>query len=359
METSIHRERFNLCMSHKASDKIPSDIWIDSNDPQVKPALTQFFNLDSYEDLLDYLDIDIYRFKPIVSKAADFNDPIAKFFLPPTDNRFLSLSGDSLPRPFVNVEDPAELDKFSWPKGDIFDYSNIGEILESQKHRVLWAQAGTWSPVFCKLCELCGMEKILMDMLVNPELIHAMVEKIFLFYKDSFGRTLEASKGRLDIFGFGDDFATQQGLMFSLDLWRLFFKEPMKKLVDIIKSYDVYVAFHSCGAIRDVIPDLIEMGVDILFPIQPRAKGMEAASLKRDFGKNLVFYGGIDVQQILPFGSETDVRREIDRVAEIFSNDGGYIIASSHGIMNDVPPANVFAMYDEVKKVSEKRQNAV
>ena len=142
METSIHQERFKLCMSHKASDKIPADIWIDSNDPEVKPALIHFFNLASYEDLLDYLDIDIYRFKPNVSKNANSNDPVTKFFLPPPDSRFLSLGGDCLTRPFAHMEDPLELNKFAWPKGDIFDYSNIDGILESQKHRVLWAQAG-------------------------------------------------------------------------------------------------------------------------------------------------------------------------------------------------------------------------
>jgi uroporphyrinogen decarboxylase len=337
-------------MSHKESDKIPSDIWIDSNDPNVKPGLTRYFGQNRFEDLLDYLDIDIYRFKPNVSKSADFNESIAKFFLPAPDERFLSLSPESMSRPFADAEDPAELDKFAWPSGDIFDYSNIEAILESQKHRVLWAQAGTWSPIFCKLCELCGMEKVLIDMIVNPEFVHALIGKILAFYKDSFRRTLEASKGRLDVFGFGDDFATQQGLMFSQDLWRQFFKEPMKELVDLIKSYGVYVAFHSCGAIRDIIPDFLKIGVDILFPIQPKATGMEAATLKRDFGKDIVFYGGIDVQQILPFGSEADVRIEVSRVSKILSKDGGYIIASSHGIMKDVPPANEFAMYDEIKQ---------
>ena len=352
--TSIHRERFNLCMSHKESDRIPIDIWIDSNDPGVKPVLTRFFKQDNYDNLLDYLDIDIYRFKPEVSKAADYSDPIAKFFLPPTNTRFLSLSDDSLPRSFLYAEDPSELDKYTWPKGDIFDFSNFEKILELQKKRILWAQSGTWSPLFCKLCELCGMEKVLVDMLVNPDLVHAMIKKIMVFYKDCFRRTLEASKGKLDVFCFGDDFATQEGLMFSLDLWRLYFKEPMKELIDLIKTYDVYVAFHSCGAVRDVIPDFIEMGVDILFPIQPRAKGMEAASLKKDFGEKLVFYGGIDVQHILPFGSEDDVRNEVNRVVDILSRNGGYILASGHGIMSDVPPANVFAMYDEAKKIKKR-----
>jgi uroporphyrinogen decarboxylase len=267
----------------------------------------------------------------------------------------LSFSSESMARPLLHVEDPAELDTFEWPSGDVFDYSVMEAILEQQKHRVLWAQAGTWSPIFCKICDLCGMEKVMFDLIENPDLIAAITERIIAFYKETFRRTLEASRGRLDVFGFGDDLATQQGLMFSLEAWRRFFKEPMRELIRLIKSYDVYVAFHSCGAIRPLIPEFIEMGVDILFPIQPRAAGMEPEGLKKDFANDVVFYGGIDVQRILPFGTEEEVRGEVKRVSTILSKDGGYILASAHGILKDVPPANVLAMYDEINKLKKPR----
>jgi uroporphyrinogen decarboxylase len=334
-------------MNHRESDKVPADLWIDSSDPNVKVILMNYASKNSYEDLLDYLDIDIYRFKPGVSEKYKNSGGVTKFFLPVTDERMLSFSNDSVRRPLLDVEDPKYLDTFDWPTGEIFDYSNFDAILESEKHRVLWVQAGTWSPMFCKMCDLCGMEKVFVDMLSNQNFIEVLAEKILAFYEDSFRRTLEASKGRLDVFGFGDDFATQNGLMFNLKLWYRFFKEPMRRLVKLIKSYDVYVAFHSCGAISDIIPDFINMGVDILFPIQPRAAGMEANRLKKDFGRDIVFYGGIDIQRILPFGTEQDVRDEVKRVSGILSKEGGYILASSHGILKDIPPANVAAMYDE------------
>jgi uroporphyrinogen decarboxylase len=337
-------------MSHRESDKVPADLWTDSGDPGIKTKLQNWTGQKSYNDLLDYFDIDVYRFKPNVAKAAASAGGVTPFFLPPTDSRMLSLSADAVDRPLLNVEDPAELDKFDWPSGDIFDYSNIEAILDAQKHRVLWAQAGTWSPMFCRICELCGMEKVLMDLLENPELIEAIVAKILAFYRDAFRRTLEASKGRLDVFGFGDDFATQRGLMFSRDVWRHFFREPMRELVALIKSYGVYAAYHSCGAISDIIPEFIDMGVDIIFPIQPRADGMEPETLKRDFGSRVVFYGGIDVQHLLPFGTEDEVRAEVERVTGILAKDGGYILASSHGILQDVPPANVAAMYDALRR---------
>jgi uroporphyrinogen decarboxylase len=341
-------------MDHRESDKVPTDLWLDSSNPNVKITLMDYVSKYPYEDLLDYLDIDIYRFKPEVSGKYKNFGGITKFFLPVTDERMLSFSKDSVQRPLLDIEDPKDLDALDWPTGEIFDYSNFEAILESEKRRILWAQAGTWSPMFCKMCDLCGIEKVLLDLLTNPDFIDALAEKILAFYEDSFRRTLEASKGRLDVFGFGDDFATQNSLMFNIKLWHRFFKEPMRRLVKLIKSYDVYVAFHSCGAISDIIPDFINMGVDILFPIQPRAAGMEASRLKRDFGKDIVFYGGIDVQHILPFGTEQDVRDEVDRVSGILAKDGGYILASSHGILKDIPPANIIAMYDEINTLGQK-----
>lgn len=348
---SIHRERFELCMGHRESDKIPADLWLDSNDPGVKTKLLRYTSQDRYEDLLDYFDIDIYRFKPDVSpKAKGTAGEIADFFLPVPNTNYLSFSNDSVRRPLIHVETPAELDAFAWPSGDLFDYSNFDSILDSQSHRVLWAQAGTWSPVFCKMCDLCGIEKVLVDLIENPDLIRAMTIKIVDFYKDSFRRTLEAAKGRLDVMGFGDDIATQQGLMFSKELWLAYFKDPMKELCDLIQSYGVYVAFHSCGAVSEMIPEFVDAGADIVFPIQPRARGMEAERLKKEFGSDVVLYGGIDIQETLPFGSAQDVRDEVAHVAGILSKDGGYILASAHGLMSDVPPANVCAMYDERNK---------
>jgi len=334
-------------MSHKESDKAPADLWLDSNDPGVKERLLRYFAQDSYESLLDYFDIDIYRFKPVVSAKGGKGGEITDFFLPSPNTNYLSFSDHSVRRPLIHVETPAELDAFDWPSGDIFDCSNVEAILDSQSHRVLWAQAGTWSPLFCRMCDLCGMEKVLVDMIENPALIHRMAEKIMDFYRDAFRRLLEATKGRLDVMGFGDDIATQQGLMFSKDLWLFYFKAPMKELCDLIKSYGVYVAFHSCGAVSEVIPEFIDAGADIVFPIQPKAKGMEADRLKREFGRDIVLCGGIDIQEILPFGSEQDVRNEVARVLGILAKDGGYILASGHGIMADVPSANVGAMYDE------------
>ena len=351
MQNSIHRERFALAMRHKEADKVPSDLWLDSSDPASIPSFAAYLGVKSYQEILNLLDVDIYRFKsPVKSKIFYHDGSLATYFLPPPHDGFASFSNDSAIRPFLGLDDPKKLDEFVWPTADIYDYDAVPDIMETQKHRILWAQGGTWSPMFCKMCDFCGIEKVLMDMALNEDFILAMRERILAFYRENFRRTLEAGKGNIDVFCFGDDIATQQRLMFSKDMWNLFYRDPMTELCGLIHSYGAKVAFHSCGAVGDLIPEFIEAGVDILFPIQPRAEGMSPERLKRDFGGDIVFYGGIDVQHILPFGTEEEVRENVSDTIDILAKDGGYIVASAHGIMRDVPKNNILAMYDEIKR---------
>jgi len=356
LENSIHRERFALAMAHKESDLVPADLWLDSGDPDVQPAVMKAFGADSSEQLLDILDIDIFRFKaPIADLSRYEDDTLATYFLPEKNEGFKSFSNDSAPRPPLHVDDPKELDSFIWPTAsELYDFSSLGDLTKKQEHRVLWAQAGFWSPMFCKMCDLCGIEKVLMDMIANPDMIDALSERITAFYRESFKTVLEATKGRLDVFSFGDDIATQRGLMFSKEHWNRYFREPMTEFCELVHSYGVLVSFHSCGAVADIIPEFIEAGIDILFPVQPRADGMSAERLKRDFGDKLVFYGGVDIQEVLPFGSEEEVRAEVREVLRAFSKDGGYIMASGHGIMRDVPHQNIMAMYDERRRLTRE-----
>ena len=352
--TVSHRERFEKCMKHEPLDRVPMDIWLDSNNPTVKSKLVEYAGFASYEQLLDHLDIDIWRTKPSVAKQYKNTDnEDIKFFIPSTDPNFLTLSS-KIKRPLIDAEEVEDLDKISWPSADIFDYDSLLPLCKGQEDRVIWVQPGSWSPIFCRMCDLAGMEKVMMDMLLNPALTEAVIERIFNFYYEVFKRTLEAGKGKIDVFSFGDDYATQLDLMFDAKYWRLYFKEPTRKLIALAKSYGALVAFHSCGAIDKIIPDLIEIGVDILFPIQPKAKGMDAQTIKSKYGNDIVFYGGIDVQEILPFGSEDDVRKEVSRVLGIMGKDGGYILCSGHSILEDVPQANVLAMYDEAMKFASK-----
>ena len=146
----------------------------------------------------------------------------------------------------------------------------------------------------------------------------------------------------------GDDIGGQQGMMLSPEMWREAIRPGMQRIIDVGRRYGLPVAYHSCGAIRPVIPDLIEMGVAVLNPIQCDCPGMEPASLKAEFGRHLTFMGGVDTINLLPRGTVSEVRRATRTLIDAMTSDGGgYILAASHTIAPETPLDNIFAMYHE------------
>jgi uroporphyrinogen decarboxylase len=348
----LHKERVLKALRKEPVDKLPKDLWVDSNNPEVLKKILNELGESSYAALMDRFGIDIIRPKtpvrPEVLQAC--GDGIVKYFIPTTDEKMLTCGGE-FERPLGYIEELTLLNDVDWPSPDIFDYDNLKTLCEAQGHRFVWAQPGTWSPIFIKICDLFGMEKCLMDMLINPDLIVAVTEKLFRFYYEVFERTIIAGRGYIDAVSFGDDYASQLSMMFSTKLWHKYFEDPVRKLCKLIKDNGLLIGFHSCGAMSDLIPSLIDMGVDFLFPVQPKAAGMDASTLKEKYGSRLGFYGGIDVQELLPYGTEEDVRKEVRRVADIMGKGGGYILSSAHSITIDIPVKNVVAMYEEADSI--------
>jgi uroporphyrinogen decarboxylase len=151
----------------------------------------------------------------------------------------------------------------------------------------------------------------------------------------------------------GDDLGMQTGPMISPQMYReLFFPRHRKLYQRIKEKSDMKVFLHSCGEISEFIPDLIEAGVDIINPVQTNTAGMEPARLKREFGRDIVFWGGgVDTQHVLPNGSPEEVRREVRRNAEIFMKDGGFVFSQVHNILAGVPAENIVSMYDAVNRM--------
>jgi uroporphyrinogen decarboxylase len=156
---------------------------------------------------------------------------------------------------------------------------------------------------------------------------------------------MEAARGKIDVFWALTDLGTQERLLMGQDVMQKYIFSPLTKMAEVVHREGVKLMFHSCGAVREVIPDLIACGVDILNPLQPAAKGMEPAGLKRDFGKDIAFHGGIDIQYLLPQKSPDVVAAEAARVAHILCAQGGYILSPSHNIQLDTPTDNIRAMY--------------
>ena len=197
-----------------------------------------------------------------------------------------------------------------------------------------------------------GMEVFLMNMAMDRDFARALLEKIALYCKQLMGLFLEQLGDNVDIIKIGDDLGTQESLMISPKMYREILKPVHADFISFIKARtNAKVLFHSDGDVAPLIPDFIEIGVDILNPVQTSAGKMsDLASLKKLYGNNIVFCGGIDSHRILPHGSVADVRDEVRRVIGALGRGGGCMIGAVHTVMNDVPPENVLAMVDAVEE---------
>ncbi len=193
-----------------------------------------------------------------------------------------------------------------------------------------------------------GFAHGLMQYLDNPETVKAAIK--YEVAKNNLLDSFFIRHGQ-DAVAWGQDFASTQGPFISPDMWREFFKPILKQFSDMGHEYGMKTMFHSCGSVWEIIPDLIDIGIDALNPLQPRAKGMNLGTLEREFGGSITFHGAVDHQKILPFGTPEDVRREVRRVIDIMAPGGGYCLGPSHDLMlSDFPEENVMAMYEEAYK---------
>lgn len=199
--------------------------------------------------------------------------------------------------------------------------------------------------LFEMVCRVRGMEAFTLDLAGEPELARAMLVQA----GDFAVRLAEAACDRfaLDWLWTGDDVASQQAMIMSPECWREMIRPQLARIFAVAKKRGIRVAYHSCGAVRAIIPDLIEIGLDVLNPIQCNCPGMEPLELKREFGRDLAFMGGVDTQRLLPYGSASEVYDATRRLVEgMTANGGGYILAASHTVPPETPVENIFAMYD-------------
>ena len=197
-----------------------------------------------------------------------------------------------------------------------------------------------------------GWMQFMRDLKRSPDFVTALVERMAEVYLDDLARYIEAVGEYVQVIGFGDDLGVQAGLQFHPDLYRRFFKPHHRRLYSLVhERTSAYVFLHSCGSVYDLIPDLIEVGVDILNPVQTSAAKMEPQRLKREFGAQLTFWGGgCCPQKVLPWGTPQEVAADVQQRLEVFAPGGGYVFAPIHDIQPDVPAQNIVAMYDAARQ---------
>jgi uroporphyrinogen decarboxylase len=249
--------------------------------------------------------------------------------------------------PLFEIEEKSDLDRFVFPNPDIQDRFDLASKM-IDKYGTEYAIVGMQDSVNFELAwYLTGMEKFLTDMILKKDYIPELLNRI-LEIKITEAKIL-AGLG-VDIIWTGDDIGEQNGMMISPDIWREVLKPYLRTFISTLHGCNkkLKIAYHSCGSILPIIPDLIEIGVDILNPIQTNARGMDPHFLKKNYGNNICFFGGIDVQNLLPRSKPEIIYKEVQNILRILGENGGYLAAPSHNIQPDTPLENIIAMFKAI-----------
>jgi uroporphyrinogen decarboxylase len=339
------RERVLAAVARRMPDRTPADY---KAEPAVNRYMMEDLKVESYEDLLRRLEVDVRRLEPryVGPPFRTFEDGVFEDYWGIRSKRLEAAHGSydmHVRTPLWDARSVEDLAKHPWPTPDIFDYSVMREqCARYQGYAVMYEGAD----LFTRPCILRNMENVLVDMIERPEMAHYLFERFTDFYCEDVTRALEATGGGFDLYCEWSDYGTQRALLISVPMFREFIAPYLKRLIEVCHAGGAKFMAHSCGAIRPIIPDLIALGTDVLDPIQVTAAGMEPAELKRDFGARIAFHGGISTQTTLPFGTPDDVREAVRARIATLGAGGGYILASSHDISADTPAGNIKAMYD-------------
>ena len=244
----------------------------------------------------------------------------------------------------TDAQTTAELELFPWPTPDQFDHASLAAQCRClDDYALLYGFADVWQrPGLVR-----GWEGMFLDMATRPEWAHFLSRKFTDFYVEDYTRAAEATDGRIDLYLLISDLGSQHGPLISIAMFREFVAPYLREMVDCIHDLGGKVLYHSCGMIRPLIPALIESGIDVLDPIQPVGPEMSPEQLKAEFGDQLCFHGGIDMQHLLPHGSAMEIRQEVRRYCDVLGRHGGYILGPAHLFQPDVPPENILAVYQD------------
>jgi uroporphyrinogen decarboxylase len=243
----------------------------------------------------------------------------------------------------------AGLDAYSWP-----DPRNSGRTL-GLREQARQLQEETYYAVvvslpvgFVHLSQyLRGYEQWLMDIVLNPAFLDALMDRALDWWLALAGAVLDEVGSYVDVVAFGDDVAFHDRPIVDLKRYRRLFKPRHKRMVDLVKSKSkAKVLYHCCGAVKSLVEEFIDIGVDALNPVQVSSAGMDTAALKAEFGDRICFWGGVDTQRVLPMGTPDEVRAEVQRRIHDLAPGGGFVLAPVHNIQEDVPPENIVAMVD-------------
>ncbi len=345
------KDRVLCAVSRQEPDAVPVDF---SANPWVLRRLWTTFKVDDHRSLLDALGADIVDLRGVVDPTYRGPIPWRRTVAGDVHENIWGMrtrisqtaTGPEemyCEFPLRHVQDPDELEHYPWPSVDWFDFSDFAGRLEPWRDRAIMASgASIWQhPSFLR-----GLDELLMDVATGSPTGGALLDRFTDFYVTYFDRMFAAAPGAIDILRIADDLGMQDRLLLSPSAIRQHLIPRIARLVDMAHAHGVKVMFHSCGSIRPIIPDLVDIGIDILDPIQVAARDMDPTVLKRDFGDRVCFHGAIDTQYLLPQGTPGQVAETVRQMINTLGRGGGYIVAPSHVLQMDVPLENIRALYE-------------
>jgi len=342
------RDRILAAINHELLDRIPTDYW---GTDEVTDTLCRHFGCHGRLEMYQRLGIDgiISLAPPYIGPPLPDCDGGAFYRLQAWGMRFKpqayadGVYWEQSHYPLAEAETIEELEAYPWPKPEWYDYEQLARECAQYPDRAV--EVG-YSAVFYYHNMLRGLEQSLMDPLLRPEFTHHLLHKIADTFYGYHARCFEATRGLAQMTQVTDDFGAQGSLLISPQVFREFYKPHLQRAIDLAKSFDLAVFHHDDGDIRPLIPELVDMGIDVLNPIQWRCASMNPTELKDSFGQQICFHGGIDNQQVMPFGTPADVRAEVMDKLETLGRDGtGYIVAPCHALQPNTPVENILTLY--------------
>jgi uroporphyrinogen decarboxylase len=341
------RERWLALFNREKPDRVPTDYWATD---EVSKRLLKDLGCPNRNALFDRLHIDgLDHIGAPRTMQHHPDDPEANIW-GVRRKRVDYGSGsydEAVYHPLEKITSLDEVHAFKWPDPDDHDWENFKQQVENISGRRA-VRCGGYEP-YLLYCSMRGMEQSMMDLLDDEEIADAILGYIFDYHYRLNARMFEIAKGKIDITYVAEDLGMQNDLLMSLDLIRRYILPNQKKMADLARSFGIHIFYHTDGAARKVVPDLINVtGIEVLNPIQWRCPGMEREGLVRDFGDKVIFHGAVDNQQTLAFGSPDDVHREVMDNLRIFAWPTRYICAPCHNIQAVSPTVNIVAMYETV-----------
>jgi uroporphyrinogen decarboxylase len=336
------RERWLAVLQRRTPDRVPMDYWATG---EASQKLMQHLGCSEMKQVYARLHIDA-----VASVGPRYIGPQP----PPGESIFgirnrdvgyeTGVYSETIYHPLAQFNSVEEIEaNYRWPSPDWWDYSDIARQVEANPDRPI---RGGGSEPFLLYGSLRGLEQSMMDLILNPDIVHYCLDKLFGLAYEETSRIYEQAPGKILITYVAEDMGSQDSMLFSPAQVKEFLLPRMKRMIDLAHQAGAFVFHHSDGAVRPILPTMIDAGIDVLNPVQWRCKGMERKGLKRDFGARLIFHGGVDNQYTLARGTVDEVRQEVEDNLRILGAGGGYILAPCHNIQAVSPPENIVALYE-------------